>query len=454
MRITLSLIILILLSGCSKPKPSTTIPVIDTSTLAPEAAVAINKAITDVSSLGTANEWTTLGLYFQAHGLDEEAILAYQTSIELPSTPYKTEYWLAIAFAKLGYYQEAINACSRYTTYPPAFWRRGYWYIDVGNVEEAADMFDQAIAVDPRAVAALVGLARTRLQQNKPDEAVRILEGIRDRGGNHPYLSYLLGTSYQRAGRNEDAGNLLSKPATGPPKWADPWLDEMKGYQRGFAAAISRATAKLDQGDTTGALISLKLLSKSYPRHPVVLTNLATVHLQLGDLESAIKICGDSIRWNPTHAPSQLTMALALTQRGDFIHAAQYASEAISLQGSNSQAHALAGQIAFRNRNLQAAVLHLEQAIAIGSNNPTDREMLGMIYLEFRKFDHAAKQFELVLSINPTATRSIGGLALALGNSGRRSQALAILRKAITKYPQDQNLQRASQLLSQIGSSQ
>ena len=201
-------------------------------------------------------------------------------------------------------------------------------------------------------------------------------------------------------------------------------------------------------------MVSLKLLSKSYPRHPVVLTNLATVHLQLGDVESAIKICGDSIRWNPTHAPSQLTMALALTQRGDFIHAARYASEAISLQGANSQAHALAGQIAFRNRNLQAAALHFEQAIAIGSNNPADREMLGMIYLEFRKFDHAAKQFELVLSINPTATRSIGGLVVALGNSGRRSQALAILRTAIAKYPQDQNLQRASQLLSKIGSSQ
>ena len=453
MRITLSLIMLILLCGCSKPKPETTIPVVDTSMLAPEAAFAINNAISDVSTIGTASEWTTLGLYFQAHGLDEEAILAYQISIELPSTPYKTEYWLAIAFAKLGYYQEAINACSRYTTYSPAFWQRGYWYIDVGNIEEAASMFDQAIAVDPRAVAALVGLARTRLQQNKPDEAVRILEEIRDRGGNHPYLSYLLGTSYQRAGRNVDAGNLLSKPSSGRPKWSDPWLDEMYTYQRGFAAAISRATSKLDQGDVAGALVSLKSLSKSYPRHPVVLTNLATVHLQLGDVESAIKICGDSIRWNPAHAPSQLTMALVLTQRGDFVHAAKYANEAISLQPANSQAHGLAGKISFINGNLQEAKAQFEQAIAIGSNNPEDREMLGLIYLDFGKFEQAVKQFELVLSISPTATRSIGGLVVALARSGNMSQANAILQKAIASYPQDQNVLRASQLLSQIGSS-
>ena len=147
-------------------------------------------------------------------------------------------------------------------------------------------------------------------------------------------------------------------------------------------------------------------------------------------------------------------MALALTQRGDFIHAAQYATEAISLQGANSQAHALAGKISFLNGNLQDAEAQFEQAIAIGSNNPEDREILGLIYLDFGKFEEAVKQFELVLSISPTATRSIGGLVVALARSGKMSQANATLQKAKAAYPQDQNVQRASQLLSQLGSSQ
>ena len=139
MRIIITFISLIVLSGCSKPEAKTTIPVVDTSMLAPEAAFAINEAINDVSHIGTASKWTTLGLYFQAHGLDQEAILAYKTSIELPSTPYKTEYWLAISLAKLGYYQEAITACSRYTTYAPAFWQRGYGYCKSACVLYATD---------------------------------------------------------------------------------------------------------------------------------------------------------------------------------------------------------------------------------------------------------------------------------------------------------------------------
>ena len=448
MKVLFLIFALLLTLSCSKTNPEQTVPTIQTTSLAPEAATAINQAINVVTTTGLAKDWTTLGLYLQAHGLHEEAISVYQSSIQLPNTPTKTKYYLAVALAKLGRYQDAIDACSSYTSYPPAFWRRGYWLIDLGRLHEATSMFDQAIALDNRAVAAMVGLARTHLQQNQPLLAITILEGIQAKGGSHPYLSYLIGTAYQRAGRSEDAANLLAKPTSGPPKWNDPWLDEMNGFQRGFAAVLSRATAKLDQGEVAEALVSLQGLSRSYPRHPAVLTNLATVQLQLGDIEAAIKSCGDSIRWNPLHAPSQMTMALSLMHRGDFQHASQYANKAITLQPANSQAHALAGKIALNNSKLENAAIHFEKSISIGSNNPADRELLGMICLDLRRYEEAIHQFELVISVNPASTRSIGGLAVALSKIGRSAKALDILREALSTFPQDQNLQRASQTIA------
>ncbi len=442
-------IAILLFIGCAKPTPRATIPVIDTSQLAPEAGTAINSAINKIKSSGGAQDWVTLGLYLQAHGLYKNAITCYEAAINLPNTPTKTKYWLALSLAKLGEYDKAIANCSDYKNYTPALWHQGYWFIDLGNAEAAELSFTRALEVNNKAVAAIVGLARTKLQQNNPSEAIVILEDLRNRGGNHPYLSYLLGTAYQRAGFVEKASSLLHNTGITPPKWEDPWFEEMQSYKKGLAALISVAIAKLDNDDPTGALTSLELLAKTNPRHPTILTNLAIVQLQLNQVDKAITSCSNAVRWNPDHAQAQLAMATIFFQSGKVDRAENHVLRAIELRPANSQAHSLAGKIALRTANVQDAAKHFEQAIAIGSNNPADREMLGMTYLDLQRYDKAAKQFEFVLRISPNATLSIGGLAVALAKSGKKNEAMSILQKGLLQFPNDLHLLRAAKSLEQ-----
>ena len=451
MRSLFCALVLILLLGCEDAQITLVPPNIDTSQLAPEAKVALQKAIKEVETTGSAQHWTTLGLYLQAHGLDADAVVSYEAATQLPNTPTKTAYWMALALAKLGKYEQAISLCSQYKNYAPAYWRSGFWFIDLGKIEAAEIQFNKALEVDKSAVAAMVGLARAWLQQNKPNQAVTILEEIRDRGGKHPYLHYLLGTAYQRSGDVEKAAPFLQEVVNGPPKWNDPWFDEMTTYQRGFAASISRASSKLDSGDVAGALHDLQLLARTNPRNAAVLTNLATVQMQLGQIEQAYKTCSDSIRWNPGHAPSQLNMALLLLQKGESDLASQYCQKAIALEPANARAHALAGKIAFQSRKVFEAATHFEQAIAIGSNNPNDREMLGMAYLDLGKNMHAIEQFRFVLRVSPDATFTIGGLVIALFKNGQVSESQTLLENSIAQFPNDPNLARASNFLSKQG---
>lgn len=455
MRFALVMFVSVALLGCDRPQVQHSLPTVDASQLAPEAVVAIDRATKAVlDNPSSASAWTTLGVHYQSHGLYDAAVEAYVAAQSFSKEPAQTAYWLGLSLAKLGRYEEAIAACSQYDRYVPAIWKQGYWLMDLGRIDEAADKFQNALQVDPNAVAAMVGLARVRLQQHRESEAIEMLENIQTLGGDHPYLSYLLGTAYQRAGREVEAEVLLLKPASAPPNWNDPWFAEMMGYQRGFAASIARATSKLDAGDPAGALSALQQLSKTHPRDPAVLTNLATVQLQMGQIDSAIQTCADSIRWSPEHAPSHLTMALALLRSGDLDRASTYCRNAIDLQPANAQAHSLAGRIALRGRLFAEAASQLEQAIAIGSNNLSDREVLGMVYLELRKYDLARIQFDLVLRVTPSATICIGGKAVALASAGNREEAMIILRRAMAKFPNDSNLQRALNAVAQQGSSQ
>ena len=437
--------------GCEKSSKEVHIPEIDFTRLTQEAGIAITDAVKKLETSQSSQDLTTLGLYLQAHGLYEEAALSYQAAAKLPNTPTKTNYWLAITLATIGEYKQALESCSQYENYAPAYWRSGFWLIDLGKIEEAELHFKKALEIDKTAVAAMVGLARAWLQQSKPSQAVQILEEIRDRGGNHPYLSYLLGTSYQRAGDFEKAAPLLQEIVKGPPKWDDPWLLEMTTYQRGFAASITRAIAKLDDGDIVGALGDLQILARTNPRNAAVLTNLATVQMQLGQIDNAYTTCTASIRWNPNHATSQMNMALLLLHKNELELASQYVQKAIELEPANARAQALAGNIAFQTRKVHEAATYFERAISIGSNDPNDREMLGLAYLDLGKSDKAIEQFNFALRISPDGTLAIGGLVIALFNNGQTSEAKQVLNNALSRFPNDPNLVRAANFLTKQG---
>ncbi|MDP7009415.1 MAG: tetratricopeptide repeat protein [Phycisphaerales bacterium] len=449
MRFCILILCLCLLRCADAPQPSP-IPTIDTSILAIEAANALKLALSDLEKDPSAKNWEQLGLYCQAHGLDQEAISAYEVARSLPNTNTKTNYWLALSLAKLGQYEAAIKVCESYDRYTPAFWRRGYWSIDLGKIDMAKSLFEQTLEIDSSAAPALVGLARTYLQQGNAQEAVGILEKIKDRGGQHPYLSYLLGTAYQRLGRTEEAESLLIGSVTVPPKWPDPWYEEMRTYKRGYAAMFERAIGLLDNGKIQEALFAFQKLKKQYPRDPAVLSNYASIQMQLGKLTEATKTCGDSIRWNPTHAHSELTMALALLQLGELQLAKSHIDRAIALQPGHARSYSVAGKIAVQNKNLSEAAKQFEQALSIGSNDPLDREMLAMICLELRQFEKAVVQFEHVLKVSPHATRSLGGLIVALANLRKFQEAEHLLIQALKQFPSDQHLQRAYAVLERL----
>ena len=153
----------------------------------------------------------------------------------------------------------------------------------------------------------------------------------------------------------------------------------MRQKELGFSASLKRGMAKVDIDDLSGALSDYQSLLKSDPRNQIVLNNLASVYLELGNARKAIQNLKQSLRWAPSHAPSHLTMARAYMLLGELERASGYAQAAIELQPTISTAYALSGQIAFSLRDPETAKAYLQQAIKIGNNDVAIREVFAYV---------------------------------------------------------------------------
>ena len=419
---------------------------VDLTQLAPEAASAI---LSQQSSTTNAAEWQVLGMLYHAHALEEAAIEAYKRAGKLKAVP-KTNYLLGVALARVGQYEEAITSVSTISSYLPAIWQQGYWHLDLGNFDSARAMFASAIKADKNCVAAIVGLARVHLVTNTPRKTIALLDDIIARGGNHPYVTFLLGSAHRRVGNNQTASKLLSVSVNGPPTWDDPWVTEMLTYTKGYAADIARAMKDIDAGNLSKAQKKLQALAKRYPKDPAVFNNLATVFLKLGQLTQAQDVLKKSMRWSPTYAPSQLTMAFIMQAMGKSDLAIAYATKAIEYQPAMSPAHAFVGRLSFQKGDLPKAITHFAKAIELGNSDPSIREMHAMVLLNVGRANDALHQFNLVLQISPDRTNCIGGKSIAIALLGNPDEALKLLAKAKVKYPNDPNIARAWQSVLKI----
>lgn len=447
MRLLLLTIAIALFSGCSNETNPAPVIDVDMSQVNEAAASIIQLKL---KSARSSEDWKELGMYYHAHGLEEASIRAYEYSLALQHDS-QAQYLLSIAQARLGRYDDAIKTMSTISDYVPAHWRQGFWQLDLGNTSLALEHFNAALLQDPTSGAAIVGLARTYLATGEPSRAIQLLQGLLDQDRKHQYITYLLGKAHQRVGNSDIGSQLLKSSKSGQPKWNDPWQDVMRSHQRGFSAELYLAITKIDANELQAALQQLLEIDKKYPYDPVVQNNLATVYMQLGKQEEAVGVLGKSIRQSPRYAPLRLTMAYVMAELGEFEKAIEFAMQAIELQPSMFAASRFIAKIAYQQQNFQRAYQYYAMSVELGDSNPRTREMLAEVLLRFEQWKKAIWQYNVVLTMAPQRTGSIGGLAVALANDGQIEKANQILSVALKKYPSDPNLTRAASAVRQIG---
>lgn len=197
---------------------------------------------------------------------------------------------------------------------------------------------------------------------------------------------------------------------------------------------------------------------------------LGVTYFQKTQYAAAIQHLGNAVELsNGEYKESKLYLrnaytfhAVALNESGQAESAVPYAVEATKLDESFAPAYATLGQIQFNLQNWEAAQRAFDQSLKLNPNQEEVWSKLGDIYFRSEAYPLATVTYERALSLDPNLKEAQVHLKIAmkratppvwisasekLQSEGRADDAIALVKRAVTIYPDDAGLIRKMQEL-------
>ena len=351
--------------------------------------------------------WTQLGMVYHAYRRFELARTCYEQRLLRDTAHPRTLYYSALVEEQLGRTSEAVellNRCLAHdATYPPAFWQRGLLHLSLGELDRAANDMREALRLAPFDAAANVGLARVRLQQNRADDAVSLLEAHLRRLPGDSNARFLLGTAYRKAGRMEDAARMLTSGTGGDPVREDPWLGEIHSLRRGYRREFLDAVDVLTAGDVVTAIEALEALHAREPEDTLIHLSLHRAYRMNGERERALELLLEARDLEP------------LEDMGHFHLAGVQLEEAHSEQDPSSSAA------------LERALESIDRTCELSPTFANAHGMRGDVLMAMKRYEEATDAYVKAAQLDRSSAMWNDKAARTLGQGNRWQEAIPFL---------------------------
>ena len=408
-----------------------------------EHTAAVNASRSDPA------RWGRLGMAYEANGLLVSAADAYTVALGLDDHEPKWRYRRALLLARRGEVGPALADLDRVIqlapAYGPARWRQGFWQLDVGEADRALESFRAAIQAAPDDPAGAVGVALVHLSRREDAEAAAELERLLERAPGTRYALQLLGTAYQRLGREDEARFALSVGAAGQPEWSDPWSDEVAEYRRGFAAMLKEATRLGLERRFDQAIALLEQLRRVRPDDTALQVYLGGMYASAGRMPEAESLLTPILHADPQQFDALMHLASGYLFAGALDTAAVYADRAIALRPASADASKLRGVVLWRRGQDREAMTAFESAAAADPRDAMPHLWMGMILGQQGRYLDARQRFESALVKNPLLGDALLGVADTYAAVGSFDQARRFLERAEQAEPSNPRLAAARQ---------
>lgn len=324
---------------------------------------------------------------------------------------------------------------------------------DAGNEETAASILGRLLLKNPTLPAARLRLASIRLKQNNPDDALTVLNPVKD--SPDVRIQELLADVYVRLRRNTDALNILHKldaDGKGGPgvKRAIALLEIQMGQTAQGIKDLTQLVAKDPTNPSLAApLIAALTQAKRYPEALAVADRLGADPKQRsgalvyrgGVLSTQKNTAGAQAAFDKAVAADPKNIG-ALFARAEFLASVQKYADAnrdlrtiLSLNAKHLPTLLKLAEIAAQQGQDQNVRTLLGQAIAAAPQSVAPRLVL-LRYLTGRKdFKNAlpvANEFLRVQPTNRDALSTLGEIQTALG---QKKEAVATYRRLVSQMP-------------------
>lgn len=251
-------------------------------------------------------------------------------------------------------------------------------YVIVGNVYYEQGKFDQAYVafraaaeLDPRNVAALLGLGRSQVKLRLYAPAIETLRQLvqADPQGISGYIALSQAYLQQFIGSGDRvavATNLTS--ALGVLQTAGGIVTAQGGDSRDLNLSKvlnERGNVYRLQGDTTRAIEAFRQASLLNPDNSLILFNLGDMYFATGNLPQAISSLQQAVITDPRDPYNRAYYAKLLALNGNVVAAKPEAAQAARLAPTNAYAVGQYGVVSYLSKDATTARTQLTQAVTL-----------------------------------------------------------------------------------------
>ena len=259
-----------------------------------------------------------LGMVFAANALWPQAWQSFSNVVRLnPAEPLGFLY-LAVATDELGDAASALDQLraltDRFPSFPQGLYRLSELSLRHGDLETADAAFRRLVKVTPGEWRGYAGMGEVRLRRSQPAEAVAWLEQAIELALDAAPARHLLGMTYRRVGRLDDAAiELRLGTADFSYPMPDPWSESAPDHMLLLQDQIDRAGQYVRHGQPARAVQLLATALHYEPANAALLNNLAIALNEDGKPAQAIAALERVLQSEPANLPAHINLSLSFT---------------------------------------------------------------------------------------------------------------------------------------------
>ncbi len=403
-----------------------------------EKIMKLRSTVEKNPDLGSA--WGKLGMNFDVHDFQREAIFCYERATALDSADFRWPYFYALLLNEVGD-QNAFAWFERCREmdpdYLPLLAHLGEASLNRGKMAEAAAAFERALSLNSNSIYARIGLSRIALREGKAELSRQHLITATEIDTLSREVYGLLAETYRRLGRGAEAEDAQKRAQALPmvTEIQDSVRDELAAEGESAYWYRIRGDKLLSQGEFEKAAHQFEkaLVFKPSRSGSVFLADLFE---KAANFSKAKEHFLAAIRLNPSDADLYVSLGKTLSKLGDFKGAIDWTNSGLRM---NPRHPDLYENLA----NFHLAIGHPKDAIAAYQDGL--RFTGGNIFLATRfgwllasgtdaNYRDGAKAVEILErvceKINFQSPEPIDALAAAYAESGDFGRAVEFANRA------------------------
>jgi Flp pilus assembly protein TadD len=299
---------------------------------------------------------------------------------------------------------------------------------ETGRFDEALKVALETVQIAPDSAEARLFAGKGLLRNGDVPGAIEQLQAATLADPSLVEAHHHLAVALRKLGRQQDASKEFEKAES---------LREMQHTSIAANIHMSQVNAKLEVGDTDGAISVLQQVIQAKPQWADARITLGRILLTRGDTSAASEQFAEAVRLAPNDFDAVYGLGYIEATKGAVPQAVPLFVRATELRPSSIEAHYNLGSAYMAKKDFPAAVEEFQKAVSLSRSFVPAEEGLGAALLALNEPVKAIPPLTRAIELKPDSAKATRLLASAQQMMGHKQEADELLAKAAALEAKD-----------------